>query len=192
MIHYSGFTAILDANVLYPAPLRDYLLHLAGVEMYKPKWTKKIQEELIKNLLLNIKDLKRENLEKTRDAMDSAFPDSNITNYEKIVNSISLPDINDRHILAAAIRINADFIVTFNLKDFPADHLQSYDIEVQHPDEFITNLIHLDKSKSLQALRNQVKSLKNPPKSIGDVLQTLEKCGLKNSVSNLRNYFGKH
>lgn len=186
MIHSSGFTAILDANVLYPAPLRDYLLHLANLEMYKPKWTKVIQEEWIMNLLLNRPDLKRESLEKTRDAMNAAFPDSNITNFEEIINSLSLPDINDRHILAAAIRINADVIVTFNLKDFPVDYLKSYDIEVQHPDEFIINLIHLDKSKSLQALTNQVKSLKNPPKSIGEVLQTLEKCGLKNSVSKLR------
>ncbi len=68
MIYSSGFIAILDANVLYPAPLRDYLLHLANLEMYKPKWTKIIQEEWIENLLLNRTDLKRENLEKTRDA----------------------------------------------------------------------------------------------------------------------------
>lgn len=187
MIHSSGFTAILDANVLYPAPLRDYLLHLANLEMYIPKWTKIIQNEWIENLLLNRTDLKRESLEKTRDAMNAAFPDSNITNFEEIINSLSLPDINDRHILAAAIRVNADVIVTFNLKDFPADYLKSYDVEVQHPDEFITNLINLNKEKSLQALKNQVRSLKNPSKSIDEVLQTLEKCGLKNSISNLRN-----
>lgn len=187
MIYSLAFTAILDANVLYPAPLRDYLLHLANLEMYKPKWTKIIQEEWIRNLLINRTDLRRENLEKTRNAMNSAFPDSNITNYEEIIKSLSLPDINDRHILAAAIRINANVIVTFNLKDFPVDYLKPYDIEAQHPDEFITNLITLDKSKSLQALKNQVRSLKNPPKSIDDVLQTLEKCGLKNSVSYLKN-----
>src|SRR5215211_7803372 len=115
MIYSSGFTAILDANVLYPAPVRDYLLNLANLEMYKPKWTKEIQEEWIRNLLLKRPDLKRENLEKTRDAMDSAFPDANITNYEEIISSLSLPDQKDRHILADAIRVHADVIVTFNL-----------------------------------------------------------------------------
>jgi predicted nucleic acid-binding protein len=186
MIHSSRFTAILDANVLYPAPLRDYLLHLANVELYKPKWTAEIQEEWIKNLLLKRTDLKRGNLEKTRDAMDSAFPDANITNYKDLINGLSLPDKNDRHILAAAIRVNANVIVTFNLKDFPVDYLKLHDMEAQHPDEFIVNLIDLDKSKSLQALHNQVKSLKNPPLSLKDVLQTLEKCGLRNSVSHLK------
>ena len=74
---------MLDANVLYPAPLRDYLLHLAGVELYKPKWTKAIQEEWVRNLLENRPDLKKENLVNTRDAMNAAFPDANIFNYEE-------------------------------------------------------------------------------------------------------------
>lgn len=187
MINSSRFTAILDANVLYPAPLRDYLLHLAHLELYKPKWTSEIQEEWISNLLLKRTDLKRENLEKTRDAMNSAFPDSNITNYEEIINSLSLPDEKDRHVLAAAIRVNADVIVTFNLKHFPSAYLKIYDVESQSPDEFVTNLISLNKAKSLQALKNQVKNLRNPPMSIEDVLQTLENCGLKNSILLLKN-----
>ncbi|MHB1921362.1 MAG: PIN domain-containing protein [Chitinophagaceae bacterium] len=187
MIHSSRITVILDANVLYPAPLRDYLLHLANIELYKPKWTDQIHEEWIRNLLSNREDLKREDLERTKNTMNSAFPDANITNYERIVRGLSLPDNNDRHILAAAIRGNANVIVTFNLKDFPYDNLKWYDIEAQHPDGFITNLINLDKSKSLQALHNLVKSLRNPPKSLKEVLQTLEICGLPNSVSNLKN-----
>ncbi len=132
------------------------------------------------------RDLTRDNLEKTRDAMDSAFPDSNITNYEEIANNLSLPDDRDKHVLAAAIRANADVIVTFNLKHFPSEHLKLYDVEAQSPDEFITNLISLDEVKSLQALKNQVKSLRNPPRSMEDVLQVLENCGLRNSVSYLK------
>ncbi len=186
MIHSPRFTAILDANVLYPAPLRDFLLRLAEMELYKPKWTDEIQEEWIRNVLLERTDLERAKLERTKDAMNSAFPDSNITNYEELIDNLNLPDDNDRHILAAAIRGKADVIVTFNLKDFPSDYLKSYDIEVQHPDEFIVNLISLDKSKSLQSLKNQVKSLKNPPQSKDQVLQTLANCGLKNSVLELK------
>lgn len=186
MIHSTGLTAILDANVLYPAPLRDFLLHLANVELYKPIWTTYIQEEWIRNLLLKRTDLKRDNLEKTRDTMDSAFPDSNITNYEEIINNLSLPDSNDRHVLAAAISVNADVIVTFNLKDFPPACLKSYRIEAQHPDKFITNLISFDRLKSLKALNNQVRSLINPPKSKEEVLEALERCGLKNCVEDLK------
>ena len=124
MLHSSKFTAILDANVLYPAPIRDLLLHLANVELYIPKWTEIIQEEWISNLLLKRTDLKRESLEKTKEAMNAAFPDSNITNFQEIIDSLSLPDKDDRHIVAAAIRSKADVIVTFNIKDFPKGYLK--------------------------------------------------------------------
>src|SRR5260370_9234777 len=121
MLHTSRCTAILDANVLYPAPLRDYLLNLAAIELFKPKWTDAIQDEWIRNLLLKRPDLKRQDLVKTRKAMDNAFPDANTTNYQELVSGLSLPDPDDKHVLAAAIVANAEIIVTSNLKDFPAD-----------------------------------------------------------------------
>ena len=186
MIYASSSAVILDANVLYPAPLRDFLLQLANLELYRPKWTEQIQEEWIRNLLLKRNDLQRTSLEKTRDAMNAAFPDSNIFNYEETISSLSLPDINDRHILAAAIKVNADVIVTFNLKDFPPAYLKSFGIEVQHPDQFIVDLIKIDMRKCLLALNNQVQSLKNPPKSKEDVLDALVRCGLKNSALSLK------
>jgi hypothetical protein len=186
MLHSSRFSAVLDANVLYPAPLRDYLLRLAQQDLYKPKWTDRIQEEWIRNLAINRSDLKREDLEKTRNAMDSAFPDANITHYEDLIMGLTLPDPNDKHVLAAAIKASVDVIVTCNTKDFPGDYLKTYDIETQHPDEFINNLIDLDKPKAQLALARQAKGLRNPPKSINDILQALEKCGLINSVLNLR------
>lgn len=95
MIHSSRFIAVLDANVLYPAPIWDYLLRLASLELYKPKWTDEIQGEWLKNLLINRPDLRRENLVITQDAMNSAFPDANITNYEELINGLSLPDSED-------------------------------------------------------------------------------------------------
>jgi len=178
--------AVLDANVLYPAPIRDFLLHLAHLDLYKPKWTNEIQEEWIRSLLINRPDLKKESLEKTRETMNSAFPDSNIENYEGMINSLTLPDKKDRHILAAAITAKAEVIVTFNLKDFPYTCLKSYNIEVLHPDVFITRLMLSEKNKVLQALNNQIRSLKNPPKSKDEVIAALQKCGLTESIIHLK------
>jgi len=185
MIHSGKFTALLDANVLYPAPLRDYLLHIANLDLYKPKWTDEIQNEWIDNLLLKRHDLTRDKLEKTKDAMNSAFPDANTINYEDLITGLTLHDKNDRHVLAAAIRSNSDVIVTFNLKDFPVEYLKKFDIEAQHPDEFISNLINLNRSQAIQALNNQIKSLKNPPKRKTDVIETLRNCGLEKSATLL-------
>lgn len=186
MLHSGRFTALLDANVLYPAPLRDYMLNLASMDLYKPKWTSEIQKEWIVNLLEHRTDLKKEQLDKTRAAMDAAFPDANITNYEELIEGLSLPDKNDNHVLAAAIKAKADVIITFNLKDFPAKYLGRYDIEPQHPDVFIENLIHLDAELSMKALDNQVKRLKNPPKTKSQILDKLRDCGLTHSAKMLR------
>ncbi|MGZ5254983.1 MAG: PIN domain-containing protein [Flavitalea sp.] len=188
MIHSGRFTALLDANVLYPAPIRDYLLHLASLNLYKPKWSSEIQEEWIRNLLLNRKDLTKEVLDKTKAVMDSAFPDANIEKYENLISGIKLPDEDDRHVVAAAVKGRADVIVTFNLKHFPVTNLSTYDIEVQSPDEFISNLINLDKKNCMKALENQVKSLRNPPKTREEVLETLTSCGLIKTVDLLKDF----
>lgn len=102
------------------------------------------------------------------------------------MKKLSLPDKNDKHVLAAAIETKANVIVTFNLKDFPSTYLKSYAIEALHPDDFISDLIKIDKTVCLTALNNQVLSLKNPPKSKEEVLNSLIKCGLNNSVNNLK------
>ncbi len=135
MLHYSSnFIVLLDANVLYPAPIRDLLMNLACEGLYKPKWTNSIHEEWVQNLLEKRPDLSHRQLLKTVNAMNETFPDANVTGFEELVNGLTLPDKDDRHILAAAIRSKSEVIVTFNLKDFPNEYLKMYDIEAQNPD----------------------------------------------------------
>jgi len=99
---------------------------------------------------------------------------------------LHLPDLDDRHVLAAAIRGRADVIVTCNLRDFPADALRAYGIEAQHPDEFILNLLDLAPGVVAGAARDHLASLRNPPKTVEEYLDTLEAQGLTQTVSVLR------
>lgn len=186
MIHSPKFTAILDANVLYPAPVRDLLLHLATFDLYKPKWTQTIQEEWKRNLLKKRPDLKTSQLDKTIHEMNKAFPDASVEQYESLIPTFDLPDMNDRHVLAAAVRCHAEIIVTSNLKHFPEKYLSEFEIEAQHPDHFITNLIDLNPEKSLEAFKQQVSFLKNPPMTESQVLESLEKAGLPIACTRLR------
>jgi predicted nucleic acid-binding protein len=185
MMPSSKLTVVLDACVLYPAPVRDLLLHLANFDLYYPKWTKQIQLEWKKSLLKNRPDLKSEQLEKTISEMNKAFPNANVLDYESFIPSIKLPDLNDSHVLAAAIHSQAAVIVTSNLKDFPAKYLKGFDIEAQHPDIFIASLIDLNPDKSLRAFRQQVSFLKNPPMTESQVLSTLFKSGLTKTCAKL-------
>jgi hypothetical protein len=186
MIHSPKFTAILDANVLYPAPVRDLLLHLATFDLYKPKWTQTIQDEWKRNLLNRRPDLKTGQLNKTIHAMNKAFPDASVEQYESLIPTFDLPDMDDRHVLAAAVRCHAEVIVTSNLKHFPEQYLSEFEIEAQHPDHFIANLIDLNPEKSLEAFKQQVSFLRNPPMTASQVLESLEKAGLAITCTRLR------
>lgn len=185
MIHSPRFTVILDACVIYPAPVRDLLLHMAAEGLFKPKWNKVIHEEWVRNLLAKRTDLKRKQLDDTVAAMNAAFPDATIENYEQLIPNLKLPDPSDRHVLASAIKANADLIVTFNLRDFPSRYLKPYDVEVQHPDEFVSNIIDLNKERAFTAFRNQVQKLTNPPMTFIQVLESLKRCGLEEGAKRL-------
>jgi predicted nucleic acid-binding protein len=139
----SQYTALFDANVLYPAPLRDLLLQLAVTDLFRAKWTADIHREWIGALLRQEPQRDRAALERTRDLMDAHTRDCLVTGYEILTDTLKLPDPNDRHVLAAAIIGRCDVIVTQNLKDFPADTLASYGIDVQRPDEFLCNHLNL-------------------------------------------------
>jgi len=182
------FTALYDACVLYPAPLRDLLMHLALTDLFRARWTDDIHEEWIRNVLQKRPDLTREQLERTRSLMNENAPDCLVRGYERLIETLTLPDPNDRHVLAAAIQSGASVIVTYNLTDFPADYLATFDVEAQHPDEFVGHLIDLSSERVCEAVRRQRQSLKNPPKTPDEFLDTLAKQQLPETVSKLTEF----
>ncbi len=178
--------ALLDANVLYPAPIRDILLQLAVEDVFWGRWTADIHEEWIEALLRNEPHRERMALERTRDLMNQATRDALITGYEALINCLELPDPNDRHVLAAAIVGRCDVIVTQNLQDFPTEIVSLFGIEVQHPDDFLTYHLEISTDKFCLAIRKVRARLKNPPYSIEDYLAILDKQGLHATVEKLR------
>lgn len=182
----SRFTAVYDACVLYPAALRDLLMQLALTDLFRARWTNEIHDEWIRNLLENRPDLTIEQLTRTKDLMNTKVRDCLVDGYEWLIPSLELPDPKDCHVLAAAIRTNADVIVTFNQKDFPASTLDKYEIEAQHPDDFISYLLDLQPAQVATAAEICRKRLKNPPKSIDEYLDILLRQQLTITVDMLR------
>lgn len=184
----SNFIAIYDACVLYPAPLRDLLMRLALTDLYQAKWTKDIHHEWMHNLLKNRPDLTIEKLNRTRERMDLYVRDCLVVGYEDLIEGLILPDFQDRHVLAAAIRANAQIIVTFNLTDFPSHATAKYGIESQHPDDFLRNLLDLAPGRVIETIQETRQSLKNPPKNSKEYLQVLEQQSLPQSAAYLREF----
>ena len=181
----SPFTAVYDACVLYPAPLRDFLMWLGLSGRFRARWSAQIHDEWKRNLLKNRPDLMAEQLDRTSDLMDRAIPDALVTGYEPLVAGLTLPDPDDRHVLAAAIRCHASVIVTFTEKDFPAAVLESFGLEVQHPDVFVENLFDLDQAAVVAAAQRQRQQLKSPPMDVDRYLDVLLKQGLIQTVKGL-------
>ncbi len=179
---------IYDACVLYPAPLRDFLMQLALSDLVQAKWTDRIHEEWITNLLENRPDLTRPQLERTRQLMNKATRDSLVEGYEAQVESVRLPDEDDRHVLAVAIHAKANAIVTFNLKDFPPKALRPHGIDALHPDEFVMQLIRLDSPAIYEVARLHRARLRNPPKSVAEYLDTLANQGLAKTAHHLSSH----
>lgn len=182
----SNFVALYDACVLHPAPLRDVLMHLAITGLYRAKWTQRIEREWIRSVMERRPDLPAEWLERTRHRMNAHVPDALVSGYESLEAGLNLPDPDDRHVLAAAIHCHAGTIVTFNLKDFPADALAPHGISAQHPDEFIEHAFGLKPAIVIQAVRNQRASLKNPARSVEELFDTYLQQGLATTVALLR------
>jgi len=181
----STFTVVYDACVLYPAALRDLLVHLALTGAYRARWSTQIHREWTRNLLENRPDLLPAQLERTVELMNLAVPDCLISDYEPLMAGLDLPDLDDRHVLAAAIKCGASVIVTYNLKDFPYEVLRSFGIEAQHPDAFLSDIWDLDQAAVLQAVRKQRTSLRNPQLDASQLLDILRQQQLPEITTQL-------
>lgn len=184
-MNHSPYAVVLDACVLYPSILRDVLLRLGLTGLYQPKWTATIQDEWKRNLRTNRPDIAEDQLARTQTLMNKALPDVMVSGFELLISGITLPDSNDCHVVAAAIRCKAEVIVTMNLKDFPRNLMAEFEIEALHPDEFIMDLFDLNQALVLKAVNAQRASFRQPAMGVTVYLDSLLRQGLPMTVSAL-------
>lgn len=183
MIHSVRFICILDANVLYPVDIRDILFWFAYYDLYTPKWGKHVTREWEK--VMRQKGMSESKIAYAISKANEAFPDALVENYDEIIRTVDLPDNNDRHVVAAAIKTNANVIVTNNIKDFPVDYLRKFGLSVKSADDFITDLIDLNHEKAVSAFREMVLNRTNPDLDEYEVLDILRKRGLNDAANYL-------
>ena len=162
-----------------------YFLQLAVDDVFRAKWTSDIHREWIAALLRNEPHRERAALERTRDFMNQATRDCLVTGYETLISSLELPDPQDRHVLAAAIVGRCDVIVTFNLRDFPETAVTPFEIEVQHPDAFLSSHLDLMPESFRDADRKIRARLVAPSLSVQDYLAILAGQGLVATAAEL-------
>ncbi len=180
----ASHSVLLDACVLYPQTLRDVLLSLAGTGLFHARWTERINEEWVEKLLLKNPDRRLQVL-RTLDLVNQSVEDCLITGYEQLIESVELPDPDDRHVVAAALAGGVDAIVTFNLADFPAGALSQLGLEAQHPDDFLASIINVGGDLACEAIKAMRERYKKPPMSAADYIASIKAKGLVKTGSLL-------
>jgi hypothetical protein len=172
-----ALVAVYDACVLYPAFLRDFLVWLAVVgrrrKELRAKWTGRIHEEWMRAVRRQRPDARRSALMRTRRRMDQNVPGCRVYGYRRWEGHLTLPDPNDRHVLAAALACVADVIVTFNIRDFPAAVLQPFGVTALTPDDFVCRL--LDSGGVAAAAAAQRATMTRPALSLDEYLDALRR-----------------
>ena len=174
------FPAFIDTNCLFGAYLCDTLLRLAEAGIYRPLWSAGVLEELERNLLR--RGLSPDAVSYRIGQMRLWFPDAEVCGYESLIDAMTC-DEKDRHVLAAAVRAEAQVLVTFNGADFPDTSLSQYDIVVSSPDDFLLDQLDLYPGHVIAALRAQAGAYKAPPMAVEDLLGRLATAGVPHFAS---------
>lgn len=180
------FAAVLDACVMVPVSLCDTLLRLAEEQLYRPIWSTRILAETSDAISSVHPDLGASKIERRIAYMSEAFPGACVGDFAEIEHGLELPDPDDRHVVAAALRAHADAIVTANLRDFPDRTMRRLDLEVISPDDFPLSQLDMRGAIVLHALETQADATRNPRRSVDDVLTSLHRAGVPGFVEEVR------
>lgn len=183
MIHSKRFTCVLDTNVIFPITIRDLLFWFAYDELYRPKWSKHIFDEW--ENVMRRKKVAEDEITKRIGKANEAFPDAMVVNYEALIPGLSLEDEKDRHVLAAAIKTNANIIVTNNLKHFPDEYISTFGLSAKSADDFLTDIIDLNPKAAVGSFKNLVLNRKNPDLDEYQVLDMFRNSNLVDTADYL-------
>lgn len=182
----AGFGAVLDACVLVPISLADTLLRLAERDVYRPVWSEAILAEVRRAVLEVHPDIDPGRVDARLRSMNAAFEDACVEGWEPLSDGIELPDPQDRHVVAAAIRGRAELIVTANLVDFPDTSLSPLGLHALSPDDFLLDALDLSPRAMLDALASQAADTRRPPLELPQLVDTLERAGAPRFAAGVR------
>lgn len=185
------YTALVDACCLAGTLQRNLLLSLAEADFFRIRWSVKILDEtekaiaeiLAKKSVGDAADLAA----KARRAMERAFDEADVGDFSSMLCACEgLPDPDDAHVIAAALKTQAAVIVTDNLKDFPDAFLAPLNLEARSADAFIADTIALDEGRAVAAIRKMRGRFNRPSMTAADLLLNMEAVGLTDTVDILR------
>jgi predicted nucleic acid-binding protein len=168
----ADFVVVLDANVLYPVGLADLLVTMARQRLFRPHWSAEIMEEVRRNVVADRPDIEAARIEKRLGQMCEALPNALQGIPRSLIDAMPIVE-HDRHVMALAVAVGADSIVTQNLNDFPADVLEGFGLEAIDADTFVTAQVGLDAPAVDACIEAMAARLKAPPLTSDELKERL-------------------
>jgi len=180
--------AVFDACILYPFHLRNIVVQAAVDRLVEARWTDTIHDEWIRNLVIDAPAIPIQRLQVTRGLMNDALPTALVNGYEEHIRRVTLPDPNDRHVVAAGIATNASLILTWNLRHFPENELRKFSLRKMTPDAFLCGLFDEIPDLVIGSFSNARRNLSKTRASASDFIRILE----SQKLVQLAKLVGKH
>jgi len=177
--------AVLDACVLFRGGVRDFLLWVAEAGAFCPAWSDIIHEEWMRNRRTKFGD-PQSRLDWARLQMEQAFPGANFEPDPLTLTTLSLPDVDDVHIVATAMAAHAQTIITYNIAHFPSADLTPIGLRAEEPDVFCSHLFSKARPEIVEGARLHRRSLKTPTYDAATYLEHLASQGLQRASGLLR------
>jgi hypothetical protein len=165
--------AIFDACILYPFHLRNIVVQAAVDRLVEARWTDAIHGEWVRSLTTDLPAIPIERLQITRRLMNDALPVAMVNGYEEHIPKVILPDLDDRHVVAAAIAAKASLILTWNLRHFPENELKKFGLRRMNPDEFLSGLFDKAPDLVIGSLANARRNLSKTRVAASDFIAIL-------------------
>lgn len=165
--------AVFDACILYPFHLRNVVVQAAVDRLVGARWTAEIHDEWIRNLAADAPAIPIERLQHTCRLMNDALPTAMVKGYKHLVPTVTLPDPNDRHVVAAGIAAGASIVLTWNLRHFPANELKRFGLRRETPDAFLSKLYDKAPDSTVGSLARARRNLSKSRVSASDFVDIL-------------------
>jgi predicted nucleic acid-binding protein len=169
-----------DTNIFYPVSLADLLLRAAEFQLIQLAWTDELLQE-IQKVLIHEKGLPRHKARKFAEQIRRTAPNGEIspTKYSHLIASMTAKDVDDHAHAAAARGGYVDVLLTSNVRDFIQADVGSH-CRVLRPDELFSELAIEYSIEFVKIVSEMSANLRNPPRSVPEVLERLRMIGLPN------------
>jgi hypothetical protein len=182
--------AVLDACILYPFHLRNIIVQAATDDLIAARWTDEIHDEWVRSVA-RARDVPLAKAQRLRQFLNETLPEALVTGYERHVATVDLPDLDDRHVVAAGIAARATLIVTWNLRHFPAKELQKFGLRRETPDTLLSDIYDQVPELMIDSLAKARRNLTKTDVSVLDFIKILDRQRLVQFAMRAQGHLGE-